>query len=210
MINDIIWDFDGTLFDTYPKMVNDFKTALADYGIDETNENIHSCMKVSESYTVTYFKALYKLNNTFFDKYISYKKNMKLELVQPFPNAMDILQQLVFSGGRNYILTHRGDSTMKYLEYYGMRGYFTEIVTSNYGFMRKPDPEAFLYLIDKYQMNKCKTMVVGDRELEILGGKSVGIKTCLYDTNQVTLTVAPDYYINSLNELIGIINTSSS
>jgi phosphoglycolate phosphatase-like HAD superfamily hydrolase len=36
LISDIIWDFDGTLFDTYPETVNAYIKALKDNGIDET------------------------------------------------------------------------------------------------------------------------------------------------------------------------------
>lgn len=35
MINQLFWDFDGTLFDTYPKMVTAFAQALGDLEIDD-------------------------------------------------------------------------------------------------------------------------------------------------------------------------------
>lgn len=206
MIRDIIWDFDGTLFDTYPGTVNSFRKALGDNGIDETNENILDYMKVSESYAITHFKELYGLDNDFIDKYTAYKKSIKPETVIPFPFAEEVCRQFVALGGRNYIITHRGDSTLRFLQHYGMMCYFTEVITKNYGFKRKPDPEAFIYLIEKYQISKGTALVIGDRECEILGGKAVGIRTCLYNTNNVSVNVAPDFYIDSLKKLVDIIN----
>lgn len=62
-----------------------------------------------------------------------------------------------------------------------------------------------LSLIEKYKIDKSTALVVGDREFEILGGKVSGIKTCLYDTNNVELAEAPDYYIDSLKKLLELI-----
>ncbi|HYE09633.1 MAG TPA: HAD-IA family hydrolase [Patescibacteria group bacterium] len=206
LVKDIIWDFDGTLFDTYPGTVNSFKKALEDNGIYETYENILNYIKVSEGCAITYFKDLYGLGEDFIDKYSIYKKNMEIEMVRPFPFAAEVCRQFVTLGGRNYIITHRGDSTLKLLQHYGMLSYFTEVITKRYEFKRKPDPEGFEYLIEKYNINKSTALVIGDRECEILGGKAVGIKTCLYNTNNVSLTHFPDFYIDSLKNLVDIIN----
>ncbi|AGF56154.1 phosphoglycolate phosphatase-like HAD superfamily hydrolase [Clostridium saccharoperbutylacetonicum] len=206
MIKDIIWDFDGILFDTYPGTVNAFILALKDSGIEETSENVLNCLKISDSYAVTYFKKLYDLDEAFNDKYNAYKKDIKPEMIRPFQFAKEVCRQFTALGGRNYIITHRGESTLKFLEHYSMRKHFTEIVTKQYGFKRKPDPEAFIYLIEKYKINKSSAMVIGDRECEILGGKSAGISTCLYNTNNVKISTEPDFYIESLEEIINIID----
>ena len=65
MIRDIIWDFDGTLFDTYPWIVDSFRKALKDKGIDESAENILNYFKISESCAFTHFKELYELDDNF-------------------------------------------------------------------------------------------------------------------------------------------------
>ena len=206
LIKDIIWDFDGTLFDTYPGTVNSFIKALEDSGINETNENVLNYLKVSDSLAITHFKELYGLDNDFINKYIAYKKDMKPEVIRPFPFAEDVCKQFVALGGRNYIITHRGHSTIKFLEHYGMMCHFTEIITKQNGFKRKPDPEAFIYLIEKYHMNESTSLVIGDRECEVLGGKAVGVRTCLYNTNNIPLSTEPDFYIDSLENLLNIID----
>ena len=188
MIRNIIWDFDGTLFDTYPMTVNSFRRALKDNDIDETNENILNYLKISDKHAVYHFKQLYGLDDAFIDKYRLYKENIGLEMVRPFPFALEVCKKLIGLGGRNYIITHRGDSTFEFLQYYGMEDYFTEIITKKYGFKRKPDPEAFLYLIEKYKIDRSSALVIGDRECEILGAKAAGIRMCLYNTNNVEFT----------------------
>ncbi|MGV8983405.1 HAD hydrolase-like protein [Clostridium sp.] len=153
MISDIIWDFDGTLFDTYPGTVHSFKIALKDNGIDEIDENILNYIKVSVSFAIMHFMDLYELGEDFIDKFNHYKNNIEPEIVMPFPYAIEVCRKFITLGGRNYILTHRGNSTLKFLKHYGMIPFFTEIITKPYGFKRKPDPEGFLYLIEKYKIN---------------------------------------------------------
>lgn len=210
LISDIIWDFDGTLFDTYPGTVYSFKRALKDNGIDETDENILNYIKVSVSCAIRHFKDLYGLGDDFIDKFNFYKNNIDPEIVKPFPYAKEVCRKFLACGGRNYILTHRGNSTLKFLEYHGMLHCFTEIITKPYGFKRKPDPEGFLYLIEKYKINKSTALVIGDRECEILGAKTSGIRVCLYNTNNIEFTEAPDFYIDSLEMLDDIINENYS
>lgn len=44
-----------------------------------------------------------------------------------------------------------------------IRKYFKEVITSENGFLRKPNSEAVIYLIEKYKMNEQKTYYIGDR-----------------------------------------------
>jgi phosphoglycolate phosphatase-like HAD superfamily hydrolase len=47
LFENIIWDFDGTLFDTYPGMIYAFKRALGDSGFEVSENEILKYMKVS-------------------------------------------------------------------------------------------------------------------------------------------------------------------
>jgi HAD superfamily hydrolase (TIGR01549 family) len=206
MIKNIIWDFDGTLFNTYPAMTYAFKRALKDREIEESEGNILEHMKVSFSTAIKYFTKLYNLDNKFVEDYIGYEKNSDLDKIVPFPYAEEVCRELINRGGRNFILTHREEETaLKILSFHNMQELFDEAVTIDKGFKRKPDAEGFLYLMDKYHMNKFETLVVGDRDIEIIGAKNSGIRSCLYNTNAAAYSEQPDYKINSLQEIIKII-----
>lgn len=206
MIENLIWDFDGTLFDTYPAMVYAFKKAMKDRGFEENEEHILEYMKISFSTAVKHFTELYHLDNEFIEDYKVYEKNSDLDKIVPFNYAKDICQEFMNRKGKNFILTHREEETaLRILEFHDMREFFTEVVTIDKGFKRKPDAEGFLYLIDKYNMNKENTLVVGDRDIEIIGAKNSGVKSCLYNTNNTDFSINPDYLITSLVELEKII-----
>lgn len=206
MFKDFIWDFDGTLFDTYPGMVHAFKLALVDEGINENEENILNYMKKSAQEAINHYQEFYGLGEDFVGRMKKYDKEIGLQKVRPFPYAEEICKWIVDCGARNHILTHRGYTTHSLLKKFNMEELFIEIVTKNSGFKRKPDPEGYAYLIDKYKMDKDKVLIVGDRELEILAAKAVGVKVCLYDTNKVEYFEKPDYIISSLEELKGVCN----
>ena len=56
MYKHIIWDFDGTLFDTYPVMGSIFKRMLEEEGIEESLDGILKYMKLSMSYALHHYK----------------------------------------------------------------------------------------------------------------------------------------------------------
>lgn len=83
IFKDIIWDFDGTLFDTYPGMVYAFKKALKDFGIEEKEDNILKYMKVSVSNAINYAKETYGVEMEFIEKFLYYEKNLEAENIIP-------------------------------------------------------------------------------------------------------------------------------
>ena len=48
------------------------------------------------------------------------------------------------------------------------------------GFARKPAPDAINHLIDRYHLDPEKTMMVGDRKLDIEAGINAKIDTSAY------------------------------
>ena len=54
MYSHYIWDFDGTLFDSYPQMTRAFQQALSDLGYSHTSNEILSHLKISVSINKDY------------------------------------------------------------------------------------------------------------------------------------------------------------
>ena len=59
----------------------------------------------------------------------------------------------------------------------GLDVYFTEILTSQSGFARKPSPEAATHLISKYHLKPERTFYIGDRTLDIEFAQNSGIQS---------------------------------
>ncbi|MGM9973972.1 MAG: HAD-IA family hydrolase [Clostridiaceae bacterium] len=202
----VIWDFDGTLFNTYPVMVKAFKEALLMRGYVETEEQILKHMKVSVREAINHYTSLYKLDGDFRGDYEKREEEGKLSEAVPFPFAKEICEGIIISGGQNFIVTHRTrGSARKYLEEYNMMSLFTEIVGKENGYKRKPDPEAYYYILNKYSLKPEEVLIVGDREFEAKAAESAGIHCCLFDSNKILRITKTEYYIKELEGLMKIL-----
>ena len=209
MIKHIIWDFDGTLFDSYPGMVNAFLRALKKYEIAAEYDEVLKLFLNSEKTAVQYYQNQFLLGEELTEVYQDEKSHIDLSNMLPFPYAKEVCQKIKEAGRYNYILTHRGSTTYDILRKNGMVELFTEIVTKDNQFARKPDPEAIYYLLDKYQIHPKEAMIVGDREIEILLGQKAKVKTCFYESGNREPELQADYRVKSLEEVLTILNIES-
>lgn len=176
----VIWDFDGTIYDTYPSMVGALAYALERRGHLADEAEILSLMKISAGVARDYFMDMHGLDEEFLDEYRARRREIELDAAKPYPGAADLLREIVERGGSNYIFTHRGNSLFPMLARGGLLPLFRECLTARSGFARKPDPAGILYLLEKYGIPPHQAVMVGDRELDILSGKAAGIATCAY------------------------------
>lgn len=207
MIKDVIWDFDGTLFNSYPYLAGALKYALALSGIDEPLDGIIAKFMDCERAALEFFGGKYSIADKLRRDYFKCKAEGDLATILPFPGSKEACEGVIKAGARNFILTHRDDSAKRIVAMNGMSECFTDIVTSDNGFKRKPDPEGVNYLISRYDMTRAQTMIVGDRELEVELGRNAGIVSCFFNNGDARCLTKPDYTISALNDgkLIAII-----
>lgn len=205
LFNNIIWDFDGTLFDTYPVIVKAFKLALNDEGIQELDSKVLSLVKISIQTAIDYYKAEYNISNEFKERYDRYRRNEDIEMVRPFVNTQNVCRLIKEAGKYNYLYTHRGESSFIYLKHYNMYGYFRDFITKESNFKRKPDPEALQYLIGAHKMRKEEALMIGDREIDLFAAKNAGIKACLFDPESELKSTSADFVVNDMEQLLEII-----
>lgn len=203
MYNNLIWDFDGTLFDTYPAIAKTYQRILAehygktvDYNIvfSLAKQSLRRCHKALATSTGIDEKELTERFRNLLNNELCFEE-------PPFPGAEAICKSVIKNGGRNFIVTHRKqDSLLKLLALYDMQSLFTEVVCGDHGFARKPHPAAFEYIIDKYKLSRETTLGIGDRLIDIEAARATGIATCFFDNQGFSLASA-DYSIASLFEL---------
>lgn len=201
MYKHIIWDFDGTLFDTYPIMVQLFVKALEDLGIEESAELILELMKVSELYLMEYCQKTYRVDERLKLHYDLIRKDAELESAKPFPHIKNICEGIYRTGGKNYLYTHRGKSSIELLKRSDLYGYFHDFVTKENRFKRKPHPEALLYLMEKNDIPKGLALMIGDRDIDLQAGKNAGIHTCYFSNGASSYSQFADHTIKDFREL---------
>ena len=196
-----IWDFDGTLVDTYPSMTLAFQRALKNEGINASKEEVLSLLKQSSKHALAY----YNLEISFKKKWKAIEERVDKAMSQPFQGVIEVLKLIKKNGGKNYIVTHRDKTTYDYLEFHQMLNYFTDIITIEEANQRKPDTDLFDQLIVKNQIDPNQTLSIGDRVLDIIPSKALGLKTCLYNPKSFSHTIEVDYEIENYKTLKNIL-----
>ncbi|WP_291579647.1 HAD-IA family hydrolase [Clostridium sp. UBA6640] len=181
MYKHIIWDFDGTLFDSYRYMVNSFQRALQDDGIEESYQNILESMKISVTNAINHYKKVYKINDEMIKRFCRYEKEINYELVKPYEHVQNICRMIYYSGRKNYLFTHRDKSALAYLEYYDLLECFCDFITEENKFLKKPKPDAIIYIIEKYNLKKEEVLMIGDRDIDIIAARNAGVDSCIFD-----------------------------
>ncbi len=203
MFEEYIWDFDGTLYDTYPVLLDAFLQALRDYGIDADRQEIYQILKDTSSASVA---AKYGLDFAEFSARFQQHEHADERIPVSYPGTKEMLARVVATGRKNYIMTHRTvKSTKELLEREGLLELVEEIVGTENNFPRKPDPAALNYLVEKYQMNPEKTVMIGDRTMDVNAGKNAGIQTIFYDVENLLTGVDADYTIRSVAAMTELI-----
>ncbi len=163
-----IWDLDGTLLDSYEAILAGIEETYRQFSIPYNKEEVrtfilkYSVQDLLEQVAEERGLDPVKLNQVRAQSLA--EKNAQVVLM---PGAREVLAWADKQGIQQFVYTHKGDNALTILRDLGLDVYFTEILTSQSGFARKPSPEAATYLIDKYHLNPEQTYYIGDRILDI-------------------------------------------
>ena len=196
-----IWDFDGMLFDSYPHITSAFLTAMREYGTEPDYDEAKAFLEITfadcfEHYGVTdEQRAVFR----------KHEHNYELRpIAVPFENTFSTLEKLFNDGKKHFLYTHRGHETSQhYLEKDGMKKFFTAFVDSSMSFPSKPAPDAVNYICDTYGLDRSETVMIGDREIDVLSGINAGCFGCLF-TKKDNPETAAHFVISDISEILKI------
>ena len=158
MTRAFIWDLDGTLLDSYEAILDGIAETYAYYSLDFDREAVHAfILQQSVQSLLEDVAREHGLDAEEMNRYRASslrEKNAQVHLMQ---GARDILAWAKEEGIAQFVYTHKGKNAYAILEDLGILSYFQEIVTTDNGFRRKPDPEGVDYLVDKYQLDRSET-----------------------------------------------------
>jgi HAD superfamily hydrolase (TIGR01549 family) len=189
----ILWDFDGTLFDTYPALVEGF-VKLSERDLDKAE--VLKWLKID---SLTAFKH-YGIDESKRPAYKDIDKRYSKEFSTPFEH----LESVLSAADHNIIVTHRDrESTLYLLEKFSLEKYFTEIVSvEEQGFNRKPHTASYEYVLKKFNID----LVVGDRELDLLPARKLGIRTVAFQNPDIEA----DLHLDSYDDFIPLVFNKKS
>ena len=201
MFRNIIWDVDGTLFDTYPAIAQAFKAALNDLGKDASLNWIEGLAKQSLGHCVSTLADQLQLNAADIERaFGEHYDSTPPQEQPPFPGVIAVCEYICSIGGKNVIVTHRGQAgTAELLAANNMTKYFAGCLARDDGYPKKPHPGAFDAIIKMHNLQREETLAVGDRAIDVLAGQAAGVFTCLFRSEADG--VVADLVISDLAEL---------
>ena len=173
-----IWDLDGTLLDSYEAILSGIEETFGQFSIPYDKESVREfILKYSVQDLLVQVSEERKLDVEVLNQVRAQSLAEKNAQVVLMPCAREVLNWADQAGIQQFVYTHKGDNALTILRDLGLESCFTEILTSQSGFARKPNPEAANYLLDKYQLDPESTDYIGDRTLDVEFAQNSGIQS---------------------------------
>ena len=173
-----IWDLDGTLLDSYEAILAGIEETYRQFSLPYNKKEVRAfILKYSVQNLLEQVAKERGLDVGLLNQVRAQSLAEKNAQVILMPGAREVLAWADKQGIQQFVYTHKGDNAFTILRDLGLDSYFTEILTSQSGFARKPNPEATTYLINKYHLNPEHTYYIGDRTLDIEFAQNSGIQS---------------------------------
>ena len=193
-----IWDLDGTLLDSYEAILSGIEETYHQFSIPFDKEKVRAfILKYSVQDLLVQVAEERGLDVDKLNQVRAQSLAEKNAQVVLMPGAREVLAWADKQGIQQFVYTHKGDNAFSILRDLGLDSYFAEILTSQSGFARKPNPEAATYLINKYHLKPDRTFYIGDRTLDIEFAQNSGIQSI----NFLETPVDCNYQITSLEDI---------
>nr|WP_269719509.1 HAD-IA family hydrolase [Bacillus timonensis] len=192
----MLWDFDGTLFNTYPALVKGF---IHLSGKDLDPNEVLKWLKVNSKVAFQHYGIDESKREEYIKLYNQYSFNS-----QPFEHVKEVLQV----ADDNFIVTHRDkESTLFLLEKFNLLRYFKVVVSvEEEGFARKPHAASYQHVMKDYPID----LVIGDRELDLIPARELGIKTVAFDNSDIEADFHLDSYADFSTTVLPYVNKIDS
>ncbi|MBQ9785162.1 MAG: HAD-IA family hydrolase [Clostridia bacterium] len=207
MIDHLIYDFDGTIADSYPLFLNMWLTVAKKFNLTLpcSEDELYRALKNTGYDAYLALDCADKVDyDTFLHEFHALQKAQRMDF-KPYPQAIKLLRDAKRAGKKNYLYTHTGPVVKDMLANMGILDCFEFILDSSYGFPLKPAPDALLFLLEHCGLDPATCIMIGDRPIDAHAGQNAGITGCLWDGEDLFSPEGVDYYIKDLGEVADIV-----
>lgn len=215
MINTVLFDLDGTIIDTNELIISSFVHVLEEYKLQPlTREQIIPHMGTTLEHQLQTFCGSQEVEQ-YMKAYRAYNDKHHDDMVQPFPQVMNVVDALHQQGiTLGVVTTKNRPGTMRVLELYGLKKYMSSIVTVADVAHPKPHPEPVLKALQELGAAPEHTLMVGDSPADLQAAHAAGVRAAAVAWSlkgeETLKKYKPDYILKSMTDLYSIVGQETS
>lgn len=197
----VIFDLDGTLLDTAPDVVGLLSQVVREHGVSDAG--IVSATVVGPPLTESVPKACpgvpAEITSQIVEEYRLRYTASDYSLTRVFPGIFDLMDGLKAAGIPLFVATNKTvDATERVLRQFDIWPRLTASISYDQFPGQSMDKAAMIRtLLTQYRLDPASTVMVGDTELDILGGHGAGVQTLAafygYGSHETLLAAKPHY-----------------
>jgi phosphoglycolate phosphatase len=215
----IVFDYDGTLFDTRPAIVHCIQRAFEECGrpipaLADVTDTVKTGLPLPDTFFI--LDGGLRDDQAALDKLVETYRTLYLgeatPLAKPFSGVRDTLRILHANGTKCVVVSNKGIAAIRRSLDQSQLSSFVDLVFGDQpGLPNKPDPAIFTdHILPRYgQWQRRQILMVGDTEIDILFAKAAGISSCWasygYGEIEHCRRLAPDHEISSIAELPALV-----
>jgi len=206
----IMFDLDGTLVDSMKDIANAGNFTLENFGLMKKSEQeITSYVGEGREHLV---KKLLGDKQSFLKEAVSvfgeYYKKHSMDNSILYPNVKEILKY--FKDEKKAVVSNKNrEEVVSILKSLAIYDYFDNIIGGDEVEHKKPSSFPLYKIMQRLYIDKEKSIMVGDMDIDILAGKNAGILTCAVtygvSKKEDIIRAEPDFIIDDIIKLRDII-----
>lgn len=208
----VVWDFDGTVADTFDAIIGSASEAFASLGIAPNTALLRASigLPLAEMFRVVLDDPedamLEQLARVYRSDFAVHGTNRS----RLFPGIADLLGELAGSGTRLALATSRRRRSLEpLLDAFGLHAYLDLTVTDDEVQRPKPHPEMLLMVCAVTGVEPSAALMIGDTTYDMEMGRRAGATTCAvtWGNHERDLLIASgaDHVVDSVVELRGLL-----
>jgi HAD superfamily hydrolase (TIGR01549 family) len=205
----IIFDFDGTLADTFDALVSISNRLAIEFGYAPTTPEELPKVRNLSSREIVKQSGISVLKLPFLLKRVRESLHNEIQYLNPISDIKEALTQLINEGYFLGILTSNAEeNVIPFLKKHGMQGLFS-FISSETSLFRKDKSLKKLMKINN--LSSEEVIYVGDETRDIEASKKINIKVIAvswgFNSGEVLAKHNPDFLIHKPSELIEVLRS---
>lgn len=196
--DNFIFDFDGTLSESYSSFVKAAMITAEKYGVSADKAQAYHLLKKYSTVRLFNTLPLREQRDVAYAEFMALAKELLANEAEMMEGTVELLGFIKENGGKSYIYSHSGEIVLKNVKRWGIEHFFEDFMLGDKAYPRKPAPDALLELVRRNSLDLSRSVMIGDRDIDVLAGKNAGMAGILIDDENYYPDLEVDYRVDSL------------